>query len=306
MMRNLDITTLRSFVAVADTGGVTRAASFLHLTQSAVSMQLKRLEDMLGVELLDRTGRSIGLTAAGEQLLGYARRMLSLNDEIITRLTDQAFEGEVTLGVPHDVVHPVIPMVLQRFNVQFPRVKVSLCTSNTRDLRADFAQGRFDLIVTTESVAGDGGETIHQMPLRWIGALNGHSWRQRPLRIGFCRSCIFRGVATAALDAAGIDWEMAVDSESDRTVEATISADLAIGVLLEGTQPQHQQVIDHGGSLPRLPVQHINLYGVERARAQYVEHLAHLIRQGFAGLAQPGVRAVGTEVVTPAGQLGVA
>lgn len=150
-MRNLDITTLRSFVAVADTGGVTRAASFLHLTQSAVSMQLKRLEEMLGVELLDRSGRNIGLTAAGEQLLGFARKMLSLNDEIITRLTDQAFEGEVTLGVPHDVVHPVIPMVMQRFNVQFPRVKVNLCTSNTRDLKMDFDQGRFDLIVTTET-----------------------------------------------------------------------------------------------------------------------------------------------------------
>ncbi|OIQ24617.1 MAG: LysR family transcriptional regulator [Alphaproteobacteria bacterium MedPE-SWcel] len=306
MMRNLDITTLRSFVAVADTGGVTRAASFLHLTQSAVSMQLKRLEEMLGVELLDRSGRSIGLTSSGEQLLGFARKMLSLNDEIITRLTDQAFEGEVTLGVPHDVVHPVVPMVMQRFNVQFPRVKVNLCTSNTRDLKADFERGRFDLIVTTESVSGTGGETIHQMPLRWIGALNGHTWRQRPLRIGFCRNCIFRGVATAALDEAGIAWEMAVDSESDRTVEATVSADLAVGVLLEGTQPAHQQVIEHNGSLPQLPVQHINLYGADRARAQYVDHLAELIRQGFAGLSQPGLRAVGTEMLSAGGQRGVA
>ncbi len=306
MMRNLDITTLRSFVAVADTGGVTRAASFLHLTQSAVSMQLKRLEEMLGVELLDRSGRNIGLTAAGEQLLGFACKMLSLNDEIITRLTDQAFEGEVTLGVPHDVVHPVIPMVLQRFNMQFPRVRVHLTTSNTRDLKVEFEQGRFDLIVTTESNAGAGGETIHHMPLRWIGALNGHTWRQRPLRIGFCRSCIFRSAATAALDAAGIPWEMAVDSESDRAVEATVSADLAVGVLLEGTQPAHQQVIEHGGSLPVLPVQHINLYGGDRTRAQYVDHLASLIRQGFAGLSQPGLRAVGTDLATGAPQIGVA
>ncbi|MEO1734302.1 MAG: LysR family transcriptional regulator, partial [Pseudomonadota bacterium] len=91
-MRNLDITTLRSFVAVAESGGVTRAAGFLHLTQSAVSMQLKRLEELLDVELLDRSGRSIALTAEGEQLLGYARRMVALNDEIVSRLTDEAFE----------------------------------------------------------------------------------------------------------------------------------------------------------------------------------------------------------------------
>ena len=112
-MRNLDITTLRSFVAVADSGGVTRAAGFLHLTQSAVSMQLKRLEEMLGLSLLDRSGRGIALTASGEQLLVYARRMIALNDEVIGKLTDQAFEGQLTLGVPHDVVYPAVPQVLK-------------------------------------------------------------------------------------------------------------------------------------------------------------------------------------------------
>ena len=115
-MRNLDVTTLRSFVAVADLGGVTKAAGFLHLTQSAVSMQLKRLEELLGVGLLDRAGRGICLTPAGEQLLGYARRMVALNDEVVRRLSDDEFEGEVRLGVPHDIVYPAIPRVLQQIS----------------------------------------------------------------------------------------------------------------------------------------------------------------------------------------------
>ncbi len=281
-MRNLDITTLRSFVAVADHGGVTRAAGFLHLTQSAVSMQLKRLEELLGLELLDRSGRTIALTASGEQLLAYARRMIALNDEVIGRLTDQAFEGEVVLGVPHDVVHPFIPRVLKRFNASFPRVSVNLVTSNTRHLKEEFARGAFDLIVTTESGAGEGAETLHHMPLRWVGALNGSAWRQKPLRLGFCRNCIFRPVATAALDDAGIEWDMSIDSDSDRTVEATVSADLAVGVLLEGTQPSHQELIDHAGVLPDLPVQFINLYGAERVREEYVSELANLLRQNFS------------------------
>ena len=291
MARNLDLTTLRSFVAVADNGGVTRAAGFLHLTQSAVSMQLKRLEELLGLELLDRSGRTIALTPSGEQLLGYARRMVALNDEVITRLTDQAFEGEVVLGVPHDVVYPVIPRVLQRFNASFPRVSVNLVTSNTRDLKAGFAKGAYDLILTTESTAGEGGEAIHEMPLRWIGAVDGSAWRQRPLRLGFCRNCIFRASATAALDEAGVEWDMAVDSESDRTVEATVSADLAISVLLEGTQPGHQEIIDHGDLLPDLPVQQINLYGADRVRAQYVGDLANIIRQGVGALRPAPLRA---------------
>lgn len=284
MARNLDVTTLRSFVAVADHGGVTRAAGFLHLTQSAVSMQLKRLEEVLGLDLLDRSGRSIALTASGEQLLAYARRMVALNDEVIGRLTDQAFEGEVILGVPHDIVYPAIPQVLKRFNASFPRVNVNLVTSNTRELKDGFSRGKLDLILTTETGAEPGSETIHKMPLRWVGAVNGSAWRQQPLRLGFCRQCIFRGVATAALDGAGRNWEMALDSESDRTVEATVSADLAVGVLLEGTQPPHQELIDHGGTLPELPSQHINLYGGEKVRAAYVEELASLIRQGFSSL----------------------
>lgn len=292
-MRNLDITTLRSFVAVADSGGVTRAAGFLHLTQSAVSMQLKRLEEVLDLELLDRSGRGIALTSAGEQLLAYARRMVALNDEVIVRLTDQAFEGEVMLGVPHDVVHPFIPRVLQRFNANFPRVKVNLVTSNTRHLKDEFTKGAFDLILTTESGAGEGAETVHEMPLRWVGALHGAQWRQRPLRLGFCRNCIFRSSAAEALDAAGISWEMGIDSDSDRTVEATVSADLAVGVLLEGTQPSHQEVIDHGGALPELPAQHINLYGADRVRESYVADLAGLIRQNFQNPSAQPLKAVG-------------
>ncbi|MGD9866092.1 MAG: LysR family transcriptional regulator [Pseudodonghicola sp.] len=290
-MRNLDITTLRSFVAVADSGGVTKAAGFLHLTQSAVSMQLKRLEELLGLQLLDRSGRGIQLTASGEQLLGYARRMVALNDEVMARLTDQAFEGEVNLGVPHDIVHPVIPRVLQRFNASFPRVKVNLTDSATRRLKEGFSRGAYDLILTTESDVGEGGESIHNMPLRWVGARNGSVWRQRPLRVAFCRHCIFRPIATAALDDAGIVWEMAVDSESDRTIEATVSADLAVTVLLEGTEPSHQELIDHGGTLPRLPVQQINLYGGETPNSPLVGELAALIRQSFNSLGGSQLRA---------------
>ncbi|MEX0286105.1 MAG: LysR family transcriptional regulator [Paracoccaceae bacterium] len=295
-MRNLDVTTLRSFVAVADSGGVTRAAGFLHLTQSAVSMQIKRLEEMLGQDLLDRSGRGISLTASGEQLLGYARRMVALNDEVVGRLTDQAFEGEVTLGVPHDVVQPAIPRVLQRFNASFPRVRVHLISSYTRELKSLYGKGECDLILTTESAIGEGGEQIQLLPLRWVGAPDGSMWRQRPLRLAFSRNCIFRPIATAALDQAGIPWDSVVDSESDRTIEATISADLAVGVLLDGTLPPQHVCIDDGGTLPDLPSQNINLYGGLSPKSQLVGELANLLRQVFAAGSGPVLRVAGGQV----------
>lgn len=291
-MRNLDVTTLRSFVAVAESGGVTRAAGFLHLTQSAVSMQLKRLEELLGLELLDRSGRTIALTASGEQLLVYARRMVALNDEVITRLTDQAYEGEITLGVPHDIVYPVIPQVLKQFNTAFPRVKVQLVTSYTRALLADFDKGSCDLILTTETDRQTGGETLCTKPLCWIGAPSGSAWRQRPLRLAFGRQCTFRPRVVERLDTAEIPWDVVVETDSDRTIEATVSADLAVHTMIEGTEPPHLERIDHNNGLPELPAQHINLYGAGGAKDVVHDSLADMLRRAFKGNEPAKLRAI--------------
>ncbi len=291
-MRNLDITTLRSFAAVADYGGVTRAAGFLHLTQSAVSMQLKRLEEFLDLELLDRSGRTIALTASGEQLLAYARRMIALNDEVIARLTDQAFEGEVVLGIPHDIVYPAVPRVLQRFNADFPRVKVQLVSSYSLQLKDMYQRGECDLILTTEATRADGAEVVAKLPLRWIGAQGGSAWRKRPVRLAVGRRCMFRPQIISALDAAGVPWELAVETENDRTIEATVSADLAIHAMLDGTEAAHLEQIDSGGVLPELPAHVINLYGGEASRGAVVEALADLVRQNFRMLGGAPLKAV--------------
>lgn len=280
-MRNLDVTTLRSFVAVADMGGVTKAAGFLHLTQSAVSMQLKRLEELLGVSLLDRAGRGISLTPQGEQMLGYARRMVTLNDEIMRRLSHDDFEGAISLGVPHDIVYPAIPRVLQQFNAAFPRVKVNLISSFTLELKEKFEKGEIDLILTTESKTPDHSEGLCALPLVWIGSPGGASWRRRPIQFASGRQCLFRPRAIGSLDRAGIEWESALETQSDRTVEATIAADLAVGAMIQGTEPRHLEVIDHAGALPELGEQHINMYGAELSKGDMICELAALIRAAF-------------------------
>ena len=282
MPRNLDLTALRSFVAIADAGGVTRAAGFLNLTQSAVSMQIKRLEEVLGLDLLDRAGRSVALTASGEQLLGYARRMLALNDEVFGRLTEASHEGEVVLGVPHDIVYPVIPQVLQQFSRQYPRMKVTLISSFTRVLKQQFARGECDVILTTEDGLDPDGETLAELPLIWVGAPGGNAWKGRPLRLAYEHNCIFRQGVQAALDARGIRWEMAVESDSTRTIEASVSADLAVHTVLAGSEPPHVERIAHGGALPDLARMKVNLYVADPAHGPAVHGLAALIRRGYA------------------------
>lgn len=282
MPRNLDTTALRSFVAVADAGGVTRAAGLLNLTQSAVSMQLKRLEESLDLQLLDRSSRSIALTSAGEQLLGYARKILALNDEVYARLTHQDFEGEVVLGVPHDIVYPAIPQVLRRFSIEYPRVKVQLVSSFTNRLKQQFARGECDLILTTEGETEPGCETLAKLPLVWIGAPSGTAWKNRPLRLAFEHGCIFRRRVQAALNQAGISWEMAIESEQTRTIEASVSADLAVHAMIEGTAMAHCEVIQHGGALPELESVNINMYLADPSKGQAVDDLAAYVRQAFA------------------------
>lgn len=281
MARNLDLTSLRAFVTVVDAGGVTKASGFLNLTQSAVSMQLKRLEEALDVSLFDRTTRKLNLTGAGEQMLGYARRMLELNDEVLGRLTATEYEGEIVLGVPADVVYPAIPEVLQRFNTAYPRMKVHLLSTGTLSLKAAFSRGEADVILTTEEDVDRGGETLLERSMVWIGAEEGQMWKQRPLRLAFEHDCIFRGPALTALDAAGISWEMAVDSDSMRTIEVSVSADLAVHAVIEGTESAYTAIVPHGGALPVLPRIRINMYRSDLSRAEPVDALVDLIRQAY-------------------------
>jgi DNA-binding transcriptional LysR family regulator len=283
MLRNLDLTALRSFVTVAETGGVTRAAHQLNLTQSAVSMQLKRLEDMLQLPLLDRAGRGVQLTAHGEQLLSYGRRILSINDEVISRMTGTAYEGEIRLGVPTDIVYPHIPRILRQFDREFPRVKIQLMSSYTTKLKDMIDHSACDLILTTEDTPGRGGELLSVQRVIWVGAPEGVAWRDRPLRIAFERQCLFKPWAQRALDEAGIPWEMAVDTSRTRTVEASVSADLAVHAALEGSSP-YLVPVHHGGTLPDLPSSQIVLYRGRQAIGAPVEALAEMLRSAYRGM----------------------
>lgn len=283
MRRNLDMTALRSFVAVADTGGVTRAAGYLNLTQSAVSMQLKRLEESLGQTLLDRSARRIGLTPAGVQLLSYGRRLVALNDEVMSRMTDDAYEGEVALGVPHDIVYPVLPTVLKQFAASYPRIRVHLTSSFTEQLMTEFREGRLDAILTTETGVADGGETLVEAPLVWVGAPGGQAWRDRPLRLAFERRCIFREVVQRRLDDAGVPWTMAVEADSFRAIGAMVLADLAVHTLLETAHMGSYERLPSGGDLPGLPTFRVNLYTRDGERPEAIRDLSALLRTGYGG-----------------------
>jgi DNA-binding transcriptional LysR family regulator len=281
MPRNLDLSSLRSFVTVADVGGVTRAAGYLNLTQSAVSMQIKRLEESLGMQLFLRAARKLALSPEGEQLLSYGRRMLALNDEALSRFSATSCHGSIRLGVPHDIVYPVIPGILRRMAQAYPTVQINLVSSFTVLMKEDFARGEFDVILTTEEHPDPAAEVLATRSMVWVGAPNGNAWQRRPLRLGFKDTCIFRPTAQAALDAAGISWEMATGGESEQAVEATVAADLAISARMVGSIPEGVEVIAGENQLPPLGETKVALYRANRRNDEAAELLISELRCGY-------------------------
>ena len=278
MYRNLDMTALRSFVTVADTGGVTRAAGKLHVTQSAVSMQLKRLEHLLDTDLIERSGRGVSLTAQGEQLLGYRRRMLALNDEAWGRLTHDAYEGNINFGVPPDIIYPHIPEVLRQFAAEYPRVNVKLTCEPSLNLKNNLANGQADIILTTETKADANTELLKRTPLRWYGAVGGAVWKKRPLQLAYQPSCIFRSEAIATLERHDITWDIPININDYQNIMAFVSADLAVTAVLEGTHNPSWDIIPAEAGLPPLPDYGIFMYVAEGGQDMLVQELARFVR----------------------------
>ena len=277
-VRNLDIAALRSFVTVAELGGVTRAAERLNLTQSAVSMQLKRLEAALDQQLLAREGRGIGLTREGEQLLGYRRRMVRLNDEAWDRMMHAEFQERVNFGVPEDIVRPYVSSMMRDFIDAYPAAGINLVSSISRLLLTQFEEGRLDVMPTTEPISTGQGECLYRGPLGWYAGRGSSVYDQRPLPLAAKSGCIFLPVATRALEQADIAWSLPYEASDWRDLTAFVSAGLAVETNMPYVEDikDWERVPDSAG-LPPLPDFGVFLYVNERASPLALQ-LAGIIR----------------------------
>lgn len=279
MARNLDVSLLRAFVAVVDAGGMTAAGGILNLTQAAVSQQIKRLEETFGAELIARDRRGMRLTPAGERLFGRAKRLLSLNDEIWTEMTTPVYEGEVRLGIPHDIVTTYLPMFLKSFAQAYPKVNVTLECKASAPLLEMLHAGKLDLTITTELECGPGGEILTIDRLVWVGARGGEAAWQRPLPIAIgCSDCAWRDHVRGALDAAGIAWRAVSDVTNADAQTATTAADVSVMTLLASSVPADLEVLGGSANLPALPNYSINLYLPKNGSSQIARELARYIR----------------------------
>jgi len=281
MTRDIDIALLRAFLAVVETGGVTTAARILNRTQAAVSLQIKRLEELFGTELFVREKKRFILSPAGERLFGNAQRLVALNDETWNAMTTPQFEGEVLLGVPPDIVTNLVPPVLQRFNQAWPRINVSLICKASTLLLEELAERKLDLILTTEIDRGSGGETLLRDRLVWVGGPGCDPHLQRPLPVSLgSKLCRFRPEVVKALQKARIDWRPVSQDCNMEPLYATVRAGLAVAPLMRTCVPDYLEILGADAGLPPLPDFCVNLYLPESA-SDIARELARHIRQCF-------------------------
>jgi DNA-binding transcriptional LysR family regulator len=282
----LDPDLLKAFVAVADHRSFTRAAAMLNRTQSAVSMQIKRLEDRLGVELLRRTTVSVELSSAGEGLLGYARRILMLNDEAVGRLREHKIEGMVRLGVMDDYGTFVVPPLLASFLSSYPLIHVEMETGLTSSMPARLGEA-FDLVIAMHPEGRGEGEFLRREQAVWAtGASQDFDSQaleeQGPLPVAlYPQGCLFRKWAIEALDAAKRPWRLAFVSHSLAAVEAIAAQGLAVTVVKAGIFPPKLRPLSDRDGMPSLPAADICLHraaNLSQAGALLADHLRTTIR----------------------------
>src|SRR5580698_6856294 len=198
----IDIDQLRTFIAIAETGSFTRAAEFVHKTQSAVSMQMKRLEERSGRPIFVRDGRASKLTEDGERLLDYARRIVKLNIEALSAFDDKELTGRVRLGVPDDYADRYLPEIMARFSRAYPGVELSVICEPSTDLLKRIDGNEIDLAIITNCEGKRASETFRRERLLWVTSNRHptHLEERLPLALGR-PSCSWRRVAIERLDS---------------------------------------------------------------------------------------------------------
>ncbi len=252
----LDTDTLRTFVAIAENGSFTRAAHQVFRTPSALSMQIKRLEETLGQSLFIREARRVSLTPEGEVLLGYGRRLLKLNEEAVGRFLAPSLEGSVRLGTPDDVGTRVLPQVLTRFARSHPAVQVNVNAGRSIDLLKRLDDGELDLALVTlghSDLSAKRGEVVHTEPLVWAGRDGGVAVQRSPLPLSLANhGCAWREMALGALDKAEISYRVAYNSEHCAGQEAAMLADLAVAPFPASLVQPPLRVLGPENGLPAL------------------------------------------------------
>ena len=281
----LDIDQLRTFVAIADTGSFTRAAEIVHKTQSAVSMQMKRLEERIGRPVFARDGRGSKLNDDGERLLDYARRIVRLNGECVAAFVETDLVGRVTLGLPDDYAERYLPEILATFSRSNPRAEVTVVCEPTPFLVDGVRAGDLDLAIVTHVDGKTASDAVRVEQLLWVGSSRHAVHDEDPLPLAVGRpACCWREAAASALDGIGRRHRIAYVSWYSTAVGAAVLAGLAVSILPESALKPGMRILGEREGFPPLPTCRIGILSPARGANPLADALADQIRESLDNL----------------------
>ena len=284
MLTNIPMELLRTFAAIADCGSFSRAADIVGRTQSAVSMQVKRLEEIIEKPLLKRDPRNIKLTAEGLTLLNYTRKILKLNEEALSVLKQPELSGWVSIGLPDDYATRFLPEILARFSRTHPKVQVEVTCEPSHKLLERMQRRELDLAMTTSATAKiENCRLLRQDPTVWVTSDQHCQHEDRPLPLAlFPDDCYCRDWAISALEQAGIEYRIAYTSPSIMGLQAAISAGLAVAAISQSVVTTGMRQIHPEEGFPALPSASFLLNRNPDSDNCVVDSLAEHIRKAFA------------------------
>lgn len=286
----LELDVLRTFVAIAETGSFTSAANAVFRTPSAVSMQIKKLEELLGCSVFERDARSVSLTADGELLLDYARRLLALNREAVSKFVMPDISGVVRLGSPDDFGERILPAVLRRFAQTHPSIAVDVVIDQSSNLRKRMANRQLDLtlLTCTDGMDETNVQVIFTEPIVWAGAKGGSAHLRKPLPLSIWEEgCAWRAGALKAMERDGRDYRIAYMSAHATGQRSAILSDLAIAPLPKSFLRDDLVELGVEDGLPEMGNYHIGMIVAPDASAP-VQAAADHIRAAFEILCKSG------------------
>jgi DNA-binding transcriptional LysR family regulator len=273
---------LHAFVAIAESGSFTEAARRVHRTQSAVSMQIRRLEDLLGRPVFVREGRTVRLNADGELLLGHARRILNAHREALATFAQPELQGTVSLGTVDEYAVTFLPSILARFAETHPLVHVQVICDMSTNLLRRLSDNEIDFAMVTHGYGDDAGIVLLREPLVWVTSASHSAQMMDPVPLAlFHAGCKFRQWAIDALAKQALSYRIAYTSISLAGIDAALRAGLAVSALPRSNVGAGLRILDERDGFPPLPSYQIALRRAEHATAPVHDCLEQHIIENF-------------------------
>lgn len=282
MQTLLDLDQLRTFLLIAETGSFTKTADSVFRTQSAISMQIRRLEERIGNPLFTRDGRTLQLTPHGEKLLTYAHRLLELNHEAVTSFRTEKIQANIRVGLPDIYLEHMVEDALQPIFQDYPAIETIIQCEPTDALIDNIRRGLLDLALILQPAGQKRSEVLNSSRFVWVTSSENSPHEQATLPLALNRpNCYWRKLLTDALNTIQRDYRIVLSTSSTRSIVMAVRSGSAITILPENMVSSGMRILTEEEGFMKLPSGSLSLIRAQGIHAPAIDLIAAAIKASF-------------------------